>query len=352
MTNRRCPSCGHCYNGKRCKNCLYEPFGDIKPSFELHPAPASRWETPTVRRQSPPARPGYPPRSRKQSNTGKAVLKRLGIVWAVIVLLTGFLPVLFEMVSDVGSSFVTAAPEPEPVPLPADGTVIYQDADIQVIADWDGQVPVEGDIPIFVQNFSNKNLIVCTDGVSINGCMTDEVFFYCDAYRNSVSKATLWIDMDTLQDMGFKEVRCLQMAIDVMDDDYNMIMDDAIYDTGGVYVHELDEDGITLYEEEGFRLIYQGWRASGGDTILKFYGENSTGSTMEISGNELLIDGEGTNCWIWQKLLPGAKRVFYLYLHDLAVSDGDVWAEVELFLTPGGDWKQEIYIGPVNFPLN
>ena len=341
MANRRCPSCGQSYNGKRCKNCFYEPFGDVRPSFELHPA------RPPVPHREPPLRP-IRRKQPKKSSPGKAILQRLGILWAVMLVTTVILPMVFEVFENVGSSFEVAAPEP--IPLPADGIVLYEDADIQVIADWDGESPIDGDISIFVENFSNEDRIVCTDGVSINGCMIDDVFFYCDAYRNSVSMATLWLDMEVLQELGFKEVRYLQMAIDVMDEDYNLLMDDAIYDTGGVYVHELDEDGILLYEEEGFRLIYQGWRSSDGDSILQFYGENDTDSTMQLSSNELLIDGEGSNYWIWQKLLPGAKRVLYLYLEDFVLPDTEIWAEVELFLTPDGG--QEIYIGPVNFLLN
>lgn len=346
MASRRCPSCGERYNGKRCKNCLYEPFGEVRTSYDLHQ------EEILVPREIPQPDRSRPARKQKRSSSaGKVLLKRLGTFWVVFMLLTGAVPALVEIVGDLAAeSFMEATPEP--IPLPADGIVIYEDADIQVIADWDGESPIDGDISIFVENFSNEDRIVCTDGVSINGCMIDDVFFYCDAYRNSVSMATLWLDMEVLQELGFKEVRYLQMAIDVMDEDYNLLMDDAIYDTGGVYVHELDEDGLLLYEEEGFRLIYQGWRSSDGDSILHFYGENTTDSTLELSGNELLIDGKETGYWIWQKLLPGAKRVFYVYLQDFVIPDGDVSAEVELFLTPDGDWSREILLGSISFPLN
>ena len=356
MAYRRCPSCGHDYNGKRCKNCLYEPFGDIRPSFELHQKDIRpRQEAPPVRRPAASSRPGYPKKSRKQPDTARTILKRLGTIWSVILLLTGFLPMLFEAVSDVGSSFVevNVTRETEPLPLPAQGIVLYEDADVLVMADWDGNTPIDGDIGIFVQNFTGEDLIVCTDGVAVNGCMTGDVFFYCNAYPNSVNRATLWVDMEILGEMGIKEGQYLQMTIDVMDEDYNMIVDNAPAVMGSEYIQELSVSGNILFDQDGFQLIYKGMKQDQfGDPLLVFYGQNDTEQFLELSANELLINAEGTGCWLWQNFLPGTRGIFYGHIHDFTIPDAGALAEVELFLTPYGDWNVAGEIGVLNFLLN
>ena len=355
MAYRRCPSCGHSYNGKRCKNCLYEPFGEVRPSYELHQAAPEPRQKTAPKQEVYPSRPGpirtpYAGNRKKKYSPGKTILKRLGTVWAVILLLTGLMPILFEMIDDVGSSFVTAVPET--VPLPANGIVIYEDADIQITADWDG-APIEGDIPIFVQNFTGKDLIVSTDGVAINGCMVTEVFFYCNAYRNSVSTATLWIDMDALSAMGIQKGQHIRMSVDVTDEDYTMLTENILVELGSKYMQPLDDSGQVLYDQDGFRLIYAGTDEDPfGDPRLIFYAENNTGRFMELSANELLINGEESGCWLWQNFFPETKGIFYGRIHDFAIPGENALAEVDLFLTPDGDWNQEIYIGPVNFPIN
>lgn len=351
MAYRKCPSCGSGYNGKRCKNCLYEPFGEVRTSYDLHREEAvPKREVP--RREVPRRSPAYPTQNRRKSGDGKSVFKLLGTIWAVILLLTGVLPVLFEAFADVGSSFVEATPEP--VPLPKDGIVIYEDADILVLADWDGSSPIDDDVLIFVQNFTGKDLTVCTDGVAVNGCMTNDVFFYCDAYRNSVSMATLWVDMEILGEMGIKEVQSLQMAIDVMDvDTYENLVDNAMVSLGEDHVQELSHSGTVLYDQDGFQLIYQGWDEDAyGEPRLRFYARNDTQSAVELSSDSLLIDGEDTGCYLWQKFFPETQSVIYgnLYDFDLTGTDSGL-VELNLYLYPEGGWTQES-VGILNFHLN
>lgn len=355
MATRRCPSCGRSYNGKRCKNCLYEPFGEVTTSFELHTADvSSRRDIPPVRRQAAPARPGYPARSRKKNTAGKQILKRIGIFWIVLTLVSSLLPVLVDIVTDLGGSHEEVwAPQPEPIPLPEDALVLYEDADVMVLAGWDGLSPIDEDIPIYVQNFTGKDLTVCTDGVAVNGCMSEDIFFYCDAYRNSVSRATLWADPDVLGKLGIQHIRHIQMSIDVMDEDYNMLVDGAIAEAGDGYLQEMEASGKVLYDQDGFRLVFQGWETNSyGNSTLFFYAENNTDSFMELSGNELMIDGKETGCWLWQNFLPGTKGIFYGRINDFTIPDNDVMVEVELFLTPDGDWSRDIEIGLLNFHLN
>jgi len=347
MAYRKCPSCGSGYNGKRCKNCLYEPFGEVRTSYDLHREEAVPKREVSQRRSAP----SYPTRSRKQNRGGKSVFKLLGTIWAVILLLTGVLPVLFRAFEDVGSSFVEATPEP--VPLPNSGVVLYEDADVLVLADWDG-TPIDSDIPIFVQNFTGEDLTVCTDGVAINGCMTDDVFFYCDAYRNSVSMATLWVDMEILGEMGIQEVQSVQMALDVMDvDTYEDLVDNAMVSLGEDRVQELSNSGTIIYDQDGFQLIYQGWDENAyGEPRLRFYARNDTQSAIELSSDGVLIDGKDTGCYLWQKFFPETQGVIYGYLYDFDLTGTDNGlVELNLYLYPEGGWTQES-VGILNFHLN
>ena len=354
MAYRKCPSCGQAYNGKRCGNCYYEPFGEVRTSFDLHREEEfPKREVPRREVPRPRAASSYPARNRKGSGDGKSVFKLLGTIWAVMLVVTGVLPMLFEAFDNVGSSYQSVTVAPEPLPLPNSGVVLYEDADVLVLADWDG-TPIDSDIPIFVQNFTGKDLTVCTDGVAGNGCMTDDVFFYCDAYRNSVSMATLWVDMDILGEMGIQEVQSVQMAMDVMDvDTYENLVDNAMVSLGEDHVQELSNSGTIVYDQDGFQLIYQGWDENAyGEPRLRFYARNDTQSAIELSGDGLLIDGEDTGCYLWQKFFPETQGVIYGYLYDFDLTGIDNGlVELNLYLYPEGGWTEES-VGILNFQLN
>lgn len=350
MAIRRCPSCGHSYNGKRCKNCLYEPFGEVISSFELHPRQSpSQQASPSI----PHRQRSSPSREQKKHSAGKLILKRIGIYWLVLILITSFLPAVLNFVTDLSfSSEEVWAPQPETVPLPQEGIVLYEDADILVLADWDGVTPIDQDIPIYVQNFTGKNLVVCTNGAAVNGCMAPEVFFYCEAYRNSVSRATLWIDPAILEDLGIQQIRHIQMAIDVADEDYNLLTEGAFVAVGDGYQQEMDTSGEVLFDQDGFRLIFQGWETDiYGHTTMYFYGENNTDMPLELSGTELLIDGKETGWWLWQNFFPGTRSILSARLIDFEIGSGSAVAEMDLFLTPNADLTQERYLGTFVFPL-
>ena len=355
MAYRKCPSCGQSYNGKRCGNCLYEPFGEVQTSYDLHR------EVEAPRREETPLRRTSVPRTQSRTQTRRkapgGLMKRIAIIWgvvAVIIVVTSFLSAFFSMMDGVGSSFVSIQAEPE-IPMLAEGYVLYEDADILVKADWDGVSPVTGAVTIFVQNFTGKDLVVCTDGVAVNGCMVDDVFFYCDAYPNSVSMATLWVDMETLEDMGIGSIEGIQMAIDIMEEDsYDMMVEDCITGWGGEFRQDLYTGGTVIYDQDGVTVIYQGWEIDEyGDTRLQFYVDNSTETILDLSSSELLIDNQGTSTYLWQRFFPETKAVVYGNLYDFALpDDANCLVELELYLTPDGDWEREVESGALSFHLD
>lgn len=351
MAMRKCPSCGQRYNGKRCKNCFYEPFGEVTTSFDLHQDMELPQQEAAPSRPRVPARPGTT-RTRRKSRGGG--VKWVAIVWSLL-MVTGVLgsvvSYIFEAVEDVGSNFLQATPES--VPLPADGYVLYEDADVLILADWDGVSPIAEDVPIYVENFTGKDLVVCTDGAAINGCMTNDVFFYCDAYQNSVCRATLWVDEQTLEELGIKEIESLRLAIDIMEEDsYDILVEDYITGWGGDTQHTLDTTGVFLYEADGVTVLYQGWEVDEyGDTRLRFYVANNTESALELSSDEIFIDGQQTGAYLWQKFFPGTKAVIWGNLYDFELEQS-AEAAVELYLTPDGNWENEVETGLITFGLD
>lgn len=351
MATRKCPSCGQRYNGKRCGNCLYEPFGnEIRTSFDLHREPDA------PRPRSAPARRNTMPRT-QPSGAGK----KLGLIFGisfVIIFLSVTMGVLIAAFESIGASYEEVWAEPEPIDMPADGLVLYEDEELLVLADCDGSSPIAGDIPIFVENRGDREVVVCTNGVAVNGCMVDDVFFYCEAAPGATSMGTLWIDMETLREMGIVTILKIQMLMDIYDaDSYDSIVSacplEITTDWDGPHVQAMDDSGDIFYSQEGLTLIYQGWEVDEyGDYRLRFYAENGTGRYLELSSSELLFDGQESGHYLWQSFFPDTRAVIYVNLYGLDTLEETELVEFSIYTVLDGDWNTQTESETLTLILN
>ena len=324
MAKTTCPGCGLRHDKKRCPQCYFEPF-------DAEEVPKVRHTHIPARRPPQPSRAvplgGYrSPRSRKRTGHFSA----LRAVCAVILVVISMTSVLFVAMEDALSDFSLAVRETEPIPLPESGTTLYDSDGIRVILGWDGG-EITGDIPVFLENNSSRDVYACTEGVSVNGCMVDDVFFYCEAKENTTAMSQLWIDTAYLKTLGIHTVQDITLQLSIVDGkDYIQLNAPEDYHTfgpGGSGEAPL-VSGQLLYQSEALTLVYQGaGKDAYGEWQLRFYLQNHSSEVLDVSTSELYINDEETAQYLYQQLFP----------NTWAVLDREIYRGEQLQLTAPED---------------
>lgn len=292
MGKRKCPGCGAYFFGKRCPECYYTIFEtDMVPSFHRDDRPAERPQS-RERRAVPSFRAG----------------KLLLIAWVVFftVMMVGTLIGIFSNIR--ATSFM----EMEAIALPEGGQTLYDADGIQLILGWNGG-EITGDIPVYLVNGTDRDIYACTEGVAVNGCMAEDVFFYCEAGKNTTSMSQLWIDTAYLQSLGILSVQEITLQLSIVDDkDYIQLNASEDYHTFGP--GDSGEaprvSGQLLYQSENVSLVYQGaGRDAYGGWQLRFFLQNHRSEVMDVFCSELYINGEETSQYLYQKLFPNTWAV-------------------------------------------
>jgi len=210
MAKRRCPGCGARYDGKRCPECYYMPF-DAPEIPKPH-----RWENRAAPQPRKMKEPEY--RGEHRRKTGPKSPAGLLVFLAVLLILPSILGILASVTERVVSDIAYVRAEPETLPVPEDGLLLYDDGEVRVTLGWDGGA-ITGDIPVFLENNSQTDIVACTNGVAINGIMTDSVFFYLDARKGTTSMSQLWIDPVLLEQQGIGDIVQVELLPEVMEED-------------------------------------------------------------------------------------------------------------------------------------
>lgn len=377
MARFKCPACGQPYNGKRCGSCFYENFSDEISCSEHHKETVFDRE-PSARKQGyqtftkektytqPTAKPAasrpYTATTTKTGSKKKAPVNRVVRILAVIygiVILVNVASGLFAAgvrESAVSSFNALAQPEPEPeVIMPAGGTVLYDDGSLLIKADWENGDTYTQRIPIYVQNNTDQDLNVSTQDVYVNGYLLDVSYMSCDAERGETAMSTLRLNEDSMVECGIETVAEITFSLFAYDTaSFDTYGESGIVtltaDTPTGFVQPVDDSGELLWEAEGFRVVYRGYRAAGYsseaflDGTLQFFIENNTDRSMEFCVAGSTINGGEAELFFWQELLPGTRTVADMYLYSLAELDidspDDIQSlEVQLEAQDSDDWE-------------
>lgn len=290
MAKRKCPGCGTYYLGKRCPECYYIPF-DGEETAGIH----------DFHRDSPELVWG---KTRRKTPDRK--LLRPVVVILAILLVTNIGRILVSVTESVISDLSYSTPEPEPIALPEDGHVLYDDGEIRVILGWNGG-EITGDIPVYLENNSNTDVVACTNGVAINGRMTDNVFFYVDTRWGTTAMSQLWIDGEELENLGITTIGEITLEMELLNGlSYELLCDPQVLSFGPGGNDAISSvAGQTLYTSEDLTLLYQGAHRDEFDQWhMRFYLQNHSGTVLDVSISALYINGEEMEQYLYQKLFP------------------------------------------------
>lgn len=274
--------------------------------FEADGSSLPRWDDAGERTFQTPVK-------RFRPDSGKMAAILCVILFSIMVL-GALSSILISILADI-----PAGRQPEPIALPEDGLTLYEENGIRLILGWNGG-EITGDIPVFLVNSTGRDIYACTEGVAVNSCMVDDVFFYCEASRNTTSMSQLWIDMVNLQNLGIDAVREISLQLSIVDDDDYMRLNQqgetVSFGPGGNLSIPLAQ-GEPVYQTEELTVLYQGaYRDPNGQWHLRFYLQNHTGEQRLISAEDLHINGEETNLYLYQNLFPHTYAVLDQQLYD------------------------------------
>lgn len=358
MAKHTCPSCGHRYNGKVCRNCLYENFSEeISHGLHTHQGEPLVVDEPApkpIRRKDPFAcdKP-----TKKKHRFAPAL-----IVLAVLFLFQPALALVFGIISNI-SEVVSPEPEPE---IPSHAIALAEGGEVQILADFGAEGQCASRFPVYLVNNSDGPVSVHAEDVVINGYVMEDAYLSCTAKRGRTAAGEFSVTTHSLEMAGIEQIQTLRMTLSAYNSDsYEEIFPDQGIELSFVdpasYHQPVSDGGQVLYEDETLRLVFQGYLPSSysedfSDGDLLFYLENKGSSSIHVSLESASLNGQEADLSFWCRLPAGTRAVDQIYLYpleDLGITDGAAIRSLTLnFQISDKDWQIEpILTGPLEVDL-
>lgn len=333
MERYQCPCCGAPYNGKRCRECFYEPFTEeITHGLHTHEGEPLVISDPAKR---PVRRAGASRRQECGDYSGRRKSTLLKWAMPVVIVLAAIL--LRNALSKPGFDGIWDIPAPDYTDMEPDAwdtvvrpedfgsqTVLYDAEGIQVIADWCDETAGEKRIPVYVRNDSDRDVWIVSTFDSVNGYMARYNFLACSVQAGEELSTELWIDDSDLENGGIEAIGELSFRLEIDDAaEYTTIgqTPQITLRIGAERDHaQPPEDGGTLiYRQDGVEVYYTGregetWE----DGLLLFRIENHSDRSVQVCTLEAAVNGKPADLFLFQDLTPGAWTKTDMMLYSLS----------------------------------
>lgn len=337
MKRYQCPCCGALYNGRRCRECFYEPFTEeISHGLHTHegePLVISEPVPKTGHRNITSQRRGCGAYSGRRKKTESKWFWPIFAVLIVIVtqrMLSGTMSGSVRNTPDLtvpDFAFQLEEPEPETMPQPEDSrweTVLYDKGGVQVMADWRDGDPGSDMIPIYVRNDSKRDIYITSRRESINGYMAGSSFIFCEVDAGQEATSFVSVSDFDLMRGNIETIAELSFYLEVIDSYELTAIDEGQQITlyAGVdadFVQPVDDSGTLIYQWPGVKVTYTGWEGeSCEDGILCFRIENATEHFIQVFTPEVYVNGELSDLYLCGELTPGARCDSEIWLYPLS----------------------------------
>ena len=334
MEIQRCPECGQRLQRNYCDICMKRvPFRGKSVRVHLDP-----WDTSSAHSAEKdhecvsfdvPAQKKQPvsvsfSKPRRKSSGNKFQSARIAVILVVALSLLG---PLFGLVEE----FIGTDPMPdynyEAVETDAEipqisATQLYNDGQIQIMADYACLYYDDYALAFTIQNESDRDVVVCTDLLSVNGYMVD-----CGLYADVIGRGSQQFMMPLvsyeLEEVGITDVAEIAFSLDIYDaQNYETIaVTDTITlrtDIAEGFVQSVDDSGWEMHRDENLRMVCQGAEIyEYGDGNLQLYMENLSAENLGVTIDGIWINGEAVSGFMWDMLRPETRAVDTMYFYDL-----------------------------------
>ena len=339
---KRCPCCGAPYDGKRCRECYYEPFTEeIAHGMHTHegePLVIEEPEDRPVRRSVPTRQKGCKTYAGRRKKTSPKWLWPILIVLAVMAIQYALYAAVSERMNSMSSLWSdedTWEPETEAIIRPEDfhhQTVLYDKDGILAVADWkNGDVAGE-EIPVYVRNDSDRDVMLMSAMDNVNGYMTQYRLFFSEVKAGQEEMTSIWVSDTELEGGNIEKIGKISFRLEVTDDNDYSLLDTTptitLYADKNI-VQPVESGGTTVLEGADVTLTYTG---SEGDDELWFRVENRSGRNIWLYTMETYVNGESADLFLFDELAPDTWGKCRIWLGDADIKGIQDITSLELVL--------------------
>lgn len=294
---KRCPCCGAPYNGKRCRECYYEPFTEeIAHGLHTHEGEPLIIEQPEDR----PVRRSVPTRQKEcRQYSGRRKKTSPKWLWPILIV-TAFMVaqyVLTEFITEKVSSMSS---------LWSDDGDTYTD-----------------EIPVYLRNDSDRDVMLMSSMDCVNGYMTEYRLFLGEVEAGQEEMTSIWVNDTDLESGNIETIGELSFCLEVTDaSDYNPLdsTPPITLRADKNNVRSVESGGTTVLEEAGITLTYTGSEGElCEDGAFRFRVENHSERNIWLYTMETYVNGESADLFLFDELAPDAWGKCEMWLYDAGV---------------------------------
>jgi hypothetical protein len=241
------------------------------------------------------------------------------------------------------------------------GTVLYNNHGIKLtVTGYESESYIGPELAIQIENTSDRNVLVMSERLSVNGFMMEDALLTALVSADSVVDESIMFSRETFAQRGIKEIGKLEFHIEIFDTDTYDDIDKSDLLTLTLsedYVVEVDYTGQELYNDNDIRIIYKGLDMDTSmNGLVYFLVENNSGKDISIWGRDVTINGimDEDSFWIHARENTLAVGTLYLWeIGDYEIESVDQIETINLeFLVMEFDTMDDIASVPVNIEIN
>lgn len=180
------------------------------------------------------------------------------------------------------------------------------------------------EITFTVSNDSDKNIVVTTRSLSVNGYMLTMSSLYTEVAAGKKANDSLTLMESELEQAGIETICDVAFTLHVVDPNtYEDVAESGLLtlstSASGTFTQPDDTSGDVVYDKNDLRVICRGLRKDLiWDGTAVFYMENNSGRDVTIYAENVSVNGYMVDVSLYSELRPGTKSVSGMYILDLS----------------------------------
>lgn len=202
-------------------------------------------------------------------------------------------------------------------------TELYNANGIAVTATAMGSGIFGPEISVTVSNNTERNVVVSTRNLSVNGYMLSTSGLYSEIAANKKAVAAMSFMSSELAEAGIETIADIEFNLAIYDyDTFEDIDNTALIKLSASgaegFVQPVDDSGDVIYNDHGVRVVCKGLKDdSVWDGCVVFYVENNNDEYVSVYSENVSVNGFMVDESFWSDLRPNTRSVEGMYLWTL-----------------------------------
>lgn len=227
-----------------------------------------------------------------------------------------------------------AATNPPRDPFSAmESTVLYDENNIQIVAQSLEQTILGAEIQVLMTNRSAETVSFIANDLIVNG-LTFNDGFSISAKAGQSTEGVIKISYRSLDAAQMRDIATVKSpdAQIIRNEDFT-----ALYDApfeiktaaAASYKAEIPNQGTVLYEKNGIRIAALGIKSLTRTSTIHFLVTNADSEAITVKGSNYKADGKDVSTWIFDTVYPGTSRYCVFELGSAEI--GQVSLDIDIY---------------------